>query len=162
MRGKHIIKVRNRRVQFTLELERNITIIRGDSATGKTTLIKMLQDYEMFREQSGVVVESDKRCCVLSNFDWEVRLPTLQNCIVFVDEGNAFVNSQEFAHAIRGTNNYYVLITRESLYQLPYSVDAVLELKETTRKASAPTTGPIFIIKSSPTQQTIFQNSTVS
>ena len=29
---------------------------------------------------------------------------------------------------------YYVLITRESLYQLPYSVEAVLELRTTTRR----------------------------
>ena len=35
MKGKHSIVVRNRRVQFALELERNITVIRGDSATGK-------------------------------------------------------------------------------------------------------------------------------
>ena len=45
MKGKHIVTVRNRRVQFTLELERNITVIRGDSATGKTTLVGMLRDY---------------------------------------------------------------------------------------------------------------------
>ena len=46
MKGKHIVVVRNSRVQFTLELERNLTVIRGDSATGKTTLLGMLQDYE--------------------------------------------------------------------------------------------------------------------
>lgn len=32
------------------------------------------------------------------------------------------------------TINYYVLITRENLYQLPYSVEAVLELQITTRR----------------------------
>ena len=46
MKGKHSIVVRNRRVQFALELERNITVIRGDSATGKTTMLGMLRDYE--------------------------------------------------------------------------------------------------------------------
>ena len=44
MKGKHSIVVRNRRVQFALELERNITVIRGDSATGKTTMLGMLRD----------------------------------------------------------------------------------------------------------------------
>ena len=43
MKGKHSIVVRNRRVQFALELERNITVIRGDSATGKTTMLGMLR-----------------------------------------------------------------------------------------------------------------------
>ena len=126
MRGTHRVTVRNRRVQFTLELERNITVIRGDSATGKTTLMGMLRDYEEQGIQSGVSVSCDKPCRVLSSFDWESRLRTISDSIVFVDEGNAFVNSQEFAQAIRGTSNYYVLITRESLYQLPYSVESVL------------------------------------
>ena len=135
MRGVHRVTVRNRRVQFTLELERNITVIRGDSATGKTTLMGMLRDYEEQGIQSGVSVLCDKPCRVLSSFDWESRLRTISDSIVFVDEGNAFVNSQEFAQAIRGTSNYYVLITRESLYQLPYSVESVLELRKTTSRS---------------------------
>lgn len=135
MRGKHTVVVYNRRIQFTLELERNITIIRGDSATGKTTLIGMLQDYEMLGEQSGVTVSCDRPCRILNSLEWEERLKAIENSIVFVDEGNAFVNAKEFAQAIRGTSNYYVLITRESLYQLPYSVEAVLELRKTTSKS---------------------------
>ena len=58
----------------------------------------------------------------------------MKDSIVFVDEGNAFVSSRAFAQAICGSSNYYVLITRESLYQLPYSVEAVLELRTTTRR----------------------------
>lgn len=134
MKGKHFIKVRNRRIQFTLELERNITIIRGDSATGKSTMVGMIQDYEAQGNQSGVVVESDKPCHVLTNIDWEERLRSFRDCIVFVDEGSTFLSSYDFAHAIRGTSNYYVLITRVSLHQLPYSVDAVLELRKTTSR----------------------------
>ena len=134
MRGKHIVVVRNSRVQFTLELERNLTVIRGDSATGKTTLIGMLQDYEAQGRNSGVNLSCDKRCCVLNGIEWEERLGRIHDSIVFVDEGNPFVSSRAFAQAIVGTSNYYVLVTRESLYQLPYSVDAVLELRKTTSR----------------------------
>lgn len=139
MRGKHTIKVRNRRIQFEIELERNITIIRGDSATGKTTLIGMLRDYEALGESSGVTITCDKPCRVLTSVDWQERLSAIQDSIVFVDEGNTFVCSRDFAEAIDGTSNYYVLITRESLYQLPYSVDAVLELRKTTVRSSGNT-----------------------
>ena len=55
----------------------------------------------------------------------------MEDSIVFIDEGNSFVNSQVFAQTIMGTSNYYVLITRESLYQLSYSVESVLELRKT-------------------------------
>ena len=49
MKGKHKIEVRSKRIVFTIELERNITILRGDSATGKTTLVEMLSDmYPVF------------------------------------------------------------------------------------------------------------------
>ncbi|MCI7018622.1 MAG: hypothetical protein MR913_02220 [Clostridiales bacterium] len=46
MKGSIKVQVSNSHISFTLELERNITIICGDSATGKTTLIGMLRDYE--------------------------------------------------------------------------------------------------------------------
>lgn len=139
MRGKHTVKVRNNRIQFELELERNITVIRGDSATGKTTLVGMLGDFEALGDQSGVTVTCDKRCRVLANIDWKERLRTIEDSIVFIDEGNSFVCSQDFASAIAGTTNYYVLITRESLYQLPYSVESVLELKKATVRSSGNT-----------------------
>ena len=134
MKGTYTIQIRSNRIVFTLEIQRNITVIRGDSATGKTTFIEMLQAYERLGKQSGVTLQSKKECHVLTDYDWEDRLPRINNSIVFVDEGNKFVSSPAFARAIMGSDNYYVLITRENLYQLPYSVDAVLKLKTTTSK----------------------------
>ena len=59
MEGKHKIEVRSGRVVFTIEQERNITILRGNSATGKTTLVEMLQAYETYGRQSSVTVSCD-------------------------------------------------------------------------------------------------------
>ena len=134
MKGKHKIEVRSKRIVFTIELERNITILRGDSATGKTTLIKMLSDYETYGRKSGVTVVCDKTCRVLAGVYWETQLNTIRDSIVFVDEGSTFVSSLDFARAFKRTDNYYVLVTRENLSTLPYSVNAILELKKTTSK----------------------------
>lgn len=134
MKGKHKIEVRSKRVAFTIELERNITILRGDSATGKTTLVEMLRAYETYGRKSGVTVVCDKTCRVLSGALWEAQLSGIQDTIVFVDEGSTFVSSLDFARAIQKTDNYYVLVTRENLSALPYSVNAVLELKKTTSR----------------------------
>lgn len=41
MRGKHRVIVSTKRLKYDFELRRNLTIIRGDSATGKTTLADM-------------------------------------------------------------------------------------------------------------------------
>ena len=134
MRGTYEIKVSNVNVSFTLELERNITILSGDSATGKTTLIEMLRDFEESGRSSGVTVHCKRPCRVLTNADWEYRLNGIRDSIVFLDEGNAFVKSEAFARAIQNSSNYYVIVTRESLYQLPYSVKAILKLKTTGRR----------------------------
>ena len=134
MKGTYTVQVRSKKLQFSLTLERNLTVIRGDSGTGKTTLIGMIQDYETLGPQSGVSIACPKPCRVLEGPDWETRLAGIRDTIVFIDEGNAFMHSQQFAHAIQKTDNYYVLITRESLYQLPYSVEAVLTLKNTTSR----------------------------
>mgnify|MGYP004460183801 FL=1 len=53
---------------------------------------------------------------------------------MFVDEGSTFVSSLAFARAIQHSDNYYVLVTREDLSTLPYSVNAILELKKTTSR----------------------------
>ena len=134
MKGKHKIQVRSGRVVFTLEVERNITILRGNSATGKTTLVEQLRAYETYGRQSGVTVTCDKPCRVLSGVDWKTRLAAIHDSIVFADEGSAFISSQEFAHEIQRTDNYYVLVTREYLPTLPYSVNAIQGLKKTTSR----------------------------
>ena len=134
MRGTYEVKVSNVNVSFTLELERNITILSGDSATGKTTLIEMLRDFEESGRSSGVTVHCKRPCRVLTNADWEYRLKGIRDSIVFLDEGNAFVKSEAFARAIQNSSNYYVIVTRESLHQLPYSVNAILKLKTTGRR----------------------------
>lgn len=129
MIGKHTVKVSNQKVQFNFDLLRNITVIRGDSATGKTTLIGLLSDYEALGKQSGVTVKCDKPCRVLTGTDWQIRLDNIKDSIVFIDEGNKFIKSEEFARAVRNSDNYYVLITRENLYNLPYSVEEIYEMR---------------------------------
>ncbi len=54
MKGAYKIQIRNNRLSVTLEIQRNITVIQGDSATGKTTFIERLQNYERFGKQSGI------------------------------------------------------------------------------------------------------------
>lgn len=56
MKGKHKIVVSTKRLKYEFELHRNLTIIRGDSATGKTTLKEMnlskqKSSRELFRKQ---------------------------------------------------------------------------------------------------------------
>lgn len=45
MKGAHKIVISNATVKYEFELKRNITIIKGDSATGKTTLVEMVTEF---------------------------------------------------------------------------------------------------------------------
>lgn len=128
MKGKHKIIVQNNRVHYEFEIKRNITLIQGDSATGKTTLINMLRQAENLGESSGVDVISDVPCRILEGNNWKLILENSKGNIFFIDEENAFICTEEFAAVVRESDNYFVLITRENFYNLPYSVEEIYGL----------------------------------
>ncbi len=129
MKGKYEVVVKSRRVQYKFSVIRNITILRGDSATGKTTLIDMIAAYQENGEASGVTVISKKQCTVLTGIRWQENLSLIHDSIVFIDEGDKFVASEDFAKAIKNTDNYYVIATRIPLFNLPYSVKEIYGIK---------------------------------
>ena len=85
MTGTHHVKVKNRDAVFTFDLYRNITIVRGDSGTGKTTLYEMIADYTRLKEASGVDLSCDKPCLALTDIDWKNQLKSIKDSIVFID-----------------------------------------------------------------------------
>ena len=125
MKGMHHIVIQNKRIRFAFSIKRNITIIRGDSATGKTTLFSMIEEYGNLGKDSGVQIQCDKACVALSGKYWQEALEKIHDSIVFVDEDSKFLKTKDFAKRIRNSNNYYVLITRENLPALPYSVEEI-------------------------------------
>lgn len=129
MKGKHKIVVSTKRLKYEFELHRNLTIIRGDSATGKTTLVDMIRDH--INNPSGTPVElvCDKTCYVLEGNLWKAQLSEISDGIVFIDEGNEFIKTEEFAGTIQKTDNYYVIVTRESLPALPYSAEEIYGIR---------------------------------
>ena len=129
MKGKHRVVVSTKRLKFEFELRRNLTIIQGDSATGKTTLVDMIRDF--INNPSGTPVElmCDKKCYVIEGALWKEQLKGISDGIVFIDEGNEFIKTIDFADTIQKTDNYYVIITRESLPSLPYSVEEIYGIR---------------------------------
>ena len=132
MKGSYTVTVQNRRVQYKFTLNRNITLLRGDSAAGKTTVIRMIEDYRTNGAESGITVTCRKECIVLSGKDWRSLLPLYKDSIIFIDEGEKFVSSVEFAEAVKNSDNYYVIATREPLFNLPYSVREIYGIKNTS------------------------------
>ena len=128
MIGRVSIKISNQRNSYKFTLNRNITILRGDSGTGKTTLYDMIRDYNNLGRESGVKI-SGGNIVTLEGRNWEDELDKLSKKIVVIDEGSKFVFSKEFANKVKGCDNYFLIITRSYLSQLPYSVDEIYRIK---------------------------------
>lgn len=129
MKGIHKVVVGTKYLKYEFELRRNLTIIRGDSATGKTTLVDMIRTHMNDGESGPVTLNCDKGCYVVEGNLWKGQLDNIQDSIVFIDEGNEFVKTKDFAGAIQQTDNYYVIVTREGLPALPYSVEEVYGIR---------------------------------
>ena len=128
--------VANANVRYDFTIRRNITIIKGNSATGKTTLVEMIREHYESGISSGVTLKCRRACRVLSGRDWKLILSVIKEHIIFIDEDNTFLPTREFAEAVRGSDNYYVIVTRESLPNLPYSVEEIYGIRESGKYAS--------------------------
>ena len=129
MIGKYDIELYNNKVHYFLTIKRNITMLQGNSATGKTELIRLIGDYEANGVSSGITMICDVKCTVLTSIDWELRLSRLKQHIVFIDETVSFLKTKRFAELVNGSDNYFVIVTRDELSQLPYSVEEIYGLR---------------------------------
>lgn len=136
MKKSYRIIVSNATIRYDFTIRRNITIIKGDSATGKTTLVEMIREYYESGENSGVTLQCEKTCRTLGGRDWKTLLSAIHENIIFIDEGNDFLPTNAFAEAVRNSDNYYVIVTREGLPNLPYSVEEIYGIRESGKYAS--------------------------
>ncbi len=131
MKGKHHVVIETRRLKYEFDIRRNMTLIQGDSATGKTTLVNILAEYVLQHRRTGISLESDVPCVVFQTIsgNWKDEISLINDSIVFIDEQYSFIRSKDFAELINGSTNYYVLITRHSLPALPYSVKEIYGIR---------------------------------
>ena len=133
MKNKHHVVVESKRLKYEFDIKRNITVIQGDSASGKTTLLDLLGTHSRFGKESGISLQSDVPCVVFGGDAglWKIILEAYQDSIVFIDEDYQFIYSKDFAELVQASSNYFVLITRQPLYNLPYSVQEIYGIRTT-------------------------------
>lgn len=132
MKGKHIVGITSRRAEYRLELERKITVIKGKSGTGKSSVIRLVSDYLELGKDSGikVTVSSLTRLLVLTNSsDWDTVMPSLRNTIIFFDEDVRYIYTEAFQKALWTADCYAVIISRSGQFTgLPFAVSSIYEL----------------------------------
>lgn len=136
MNGVITVTVDNSGTEFIITLDRNITLIRGDSGTGKSYVCSLISD-NLRKAGSTVSVSNGASVFVMPDLtmndlrgNWVDLVKNLHNTIVFIDEECDCMDGQPFNFftGIKGTDNYYVIVHRGKLSELPYSVDAIYEL----------------------------------
>ena len=112
----------------SMTIERRITIIKGDSGTGKTTFVDML-DNTIYSAK----VESSLPILIATNTTWRLLFYSTNSILIFDDL--EVVESGEFAKLMKENcvknNLYFIIISRESLGEmrkLSYSMDSVFEM----------------------------------
>jgi len=131
MKGKHHILIETSGLKYEFDIKRNITVIQGDSATGKTTLVELLNEYTSKGTNRGIHLEADVNCEIFSGPEarWKYTLDAIKDSVVIIDEDYHFVFSKEFAEYIHNSSNYYVIITRKPLKNLPYSIEEIYGIR---------------------------------
>ena len=111
MKGSYWFKAKSKKVLFEFSIRRNITIIKGDSATGKTTLLRILYEYLRIGRQSGYAVSTNALYYVYIRDevgrDWKDALYPLKNTVIFIEENNEFVFTKEFASYVKESKESY-------------------------------------------------------
>lgn len=133
LRGKFDIVIQNRQATYKFTLKRNITILQGDSAVGKSFLITLINRYNTVKN-SGISVYIKSSLGISADLGemtydiWKNR-NIVENRIYFIEETQDFIKEDEFAEFLAETGIYVVLITRDSIPSLPYSVCEIYSIE---------------------------------
>lgn len=133
MTGAVTVCVKTPRVEFDLVFDRNISVIRGFSGTGKSLLCDLLQRAADGEDGIDVTVSTKKGYIVMPAVtensttvqNWKDIIAKASDTIIFIDEMCDCLRSGVFSNWIQGTTNYYVIVSRKLHSELPYSIDAV-------------------------------------
>lgn len=131
MKGKYNVCIWDNKLKYDLVLERQITVIKGKSGTGKSTLYTMFEDAILKGRQTGVHCNCKDKIRFLSLKDDYVKVIRNEHDKIFIlDEYLDFIEEVDFARAVQNSDNYFIFITRSGRMKwLTYSANDVYELR---------------------------------
>lgn len=122
--NNHTLEIKGKRINYLLEIQDRITIIRGDSATGKTTMAKIISQ-QLRGINNGFTINTDFNLkeVVIDNIEY----PDLDhNNLYLLDEGS-LETSNEFANFVNKSRSHFIIISRDRMPNIIYSFESIYE-----------------------------------
>ena len=134
MRGRVDIELNTPQIVYRMSLTRNITLVRGDSGSGKSYLCDLLRQAAANVEDVMLTLSQKVDFLVMPEVttdprisrSWDEIIKSCNDTIIFIDETCDCLKSGVFSQVIQDTTNYYVLFSRGTHADIPYSVDSIL------------------------------------
>lgn len=105
MKGQVKFRIYDKDNEYRFTLKRNITIIQGESGTGKTTLLQAMFNSMSGSSAAAYTVETSANYFVYTRafkkLRWETVLAGITNSVIFIEENNRFVYSNDFAKYVK-------------------------------------------------------------
>jgi hypothetical protein len=118
------MKMLGDKFSFEFALDRKVTIISGDSAIGKTTLMKLVR--LSVRDRQLVELEADRGCFILPMNYWNEALRS--DSIFFIDDNHPFLKLKDLDAVIKKANCYFVIVSRDPCLNIDYGIDDVFTI----------------------------------
>lgn len=142
MKGRFSIIIGSKRIRYKLEIDRKITIIKGQSGTGKSTFYQLIKQYvedKYNNQKSSVFCKCDLELVAMplndSQYNWVSELSESHGKIYVIDEGAKYIYSNLFARCVNTSDNYFIVISRGyKINNIAYSVNSIVEFKSNTKK----------------------------
>lgn len=122
-----IIEVKSPGLNYKLDIgDTNPVIIEGKSASGKSILIKMIEDA---RKNPSISMKAEKTLIHLNIDLVRNGLPVSEDKIYIMDEDDG-INEPEIVKAINSKRFKFIIISRDtSILQLSYGINNIFEFK---------------------------------
>lgn len=130
MVGVKSFVLRTKEEKFFITLKRKYTILTGDTGTGKSYIQDALIRASDEEDTSADVYADFPVYNITSYGDlaYHCTDEEIKPGVCFIDE-YSFITTEKFAKITRNSSHYFLLVSRESLEMIPYSVKEIYELK---------------------------------
>ena len=122
--------IKSEYINYKVEFNRKVTIIQGDSGTGKSLMIDTIIK---LRDTRLVSIFTDNKLEVITYRDykdWDKEVETGNNKLFLIDEDYKKLTTKEFADMVHKSQNYFIIMCREPLKCLNYSYKEIYTLRK--------------------------------